>query len=100
MIVRDSLKNASDIDLRLIPTKGELNWWKCVFFAFWLRIKSFFKSYPLDLYVYSPEVVVKRMRTDELPIMLYEKDGCMKEWYPNRVEYDAFIDIFRKNNYI
>ena len=95
---RGCFKSTSDIDLRLIPQKGELNWWKCVFFAFWLRIISFLKGYPLDLYVYNPDVVVKRMRTDELPIMLYERDGYMKKWYPKRVEYKVFIELFTKNN--
>ncbi len=95
---RGCFKSTSDIDLRLIPQKGELNWWKCVLFAFGLRIISFLKGYPLDLYVYDPAVVVKRMRTDELPIMLYERDGYMKEWYPERVEHNEFIGIFTKSN--
>lgn len=97
---RGCFKSTSDIDLRLIPTKGELNWWKCVFFAFWLRIKSFFKGYPLDLYVYSPKVVVKRMRTDELPIMVNERNKCMMRWYPERVEFDEFVKIFTEANII
>lgn len=95
---RGCFKSTSDIDLRLIPAKGELNWWKCVAYAFWLRAKSFVKGYPLDMYVYSPDVVVRRMRTDELPIMLYEKDKCMEKWYPKRVELDEFIDVFKKVN--
>ncbi len=95
---RGNFKSTSDIDLRLIPAKGELNWWGCAFFALWLRTKYFFKGYPLDLYVYDPVVVIKRMRTDELPVMLFERDGYMKEWYPERVEYAEFIEIFTKSN--
>lgn len=95
---RGCFKSTSDIDLRLIPQQSKLNWWKSVLFAFWLRIISFLKGYPLDLYVYDPAVVIKRMRTDELPVMLFERDGYMKEWYPERVEYDEFIEIFTKSN--
>lgn len=95
---RGCFKPTSDIDLRLIPSEGGFDWWKCVFFAFGLRVLSFCKRYPLDLYVYSPETVVKRMRTDELPIMLYEKDKSMLKWYPDRVEYMDFVKLFKANN--
>ena len=50
------------------------------------------------MYCYDPEVVVKRMRSDELPIMVKEIDGCMKSWYPERVEFDEFVKIFKDNN--
>lgn len=95
---RGCYKKTSDIDLRLIPASGMWNEWKCVIYALWLRAMAFCLRYPLDMYVYSPEVVVKRMRTDELPIMLYERNKCMQKWYPQRVEYDDFINIFIKSN--
>ena len=38
------------------------------------------------------------MRTDELPIMVNERNECMKEWYPNRVEWDDFVIIFMKHS--
>lgn len=95
---RGCYKRTSDIDLRLIPAAGERNGWKCALYAVWLRAVAFCVRYPLDMYVYSPEVVVKRMRTDELPIMLHEREGCMKRWYAERVEFDEFVDIFTKEN--
>ncbi len=95
---RGCFKSTSDIDLRLIPANGECNAWSASFFALWLRCKAFIQHYPLDLYVYSPEVVVKRMRTDELPIMLYEQGDSMKKRYPERVELDSFINIFTRSN--
>lgn len=86
----------SDIDIRLIPAEG--GWWATAFYAVWLRIWAFFIHYPLDLYCYDPEVVVKKMRTDELPILVNETDKCMMRWYPERVEFDEFIKIFKEKN--
>lgn len=95
---RGCYKSTSDIDLRLIPQPGELNWWKTALWAFWLRTKAFIDRYPLDMYVYDPDVVIKRMRTDELPIMLDEKNGSMKKYYPERVEMDEFVRVFTEKN--
>lgn len=93
---RGCYKRTSDIDIRLIPAKG--GWWETAFYAVWLRTWAFFVGYPLDMYCYDPKVVIKRMRTDELPIMVNERNACMKEWYPERVEWNEFVDIFTKKN--
>lgn len=95
---RGCFKSTSDIDMRIVPVEDELSWWKAVFFALWLRIISFVNGYPLDLYVYSAKTCAKRMRSDELPIMLSEKNGCMRKVYPNRVELSEFIQIFTQQN--
>lgn len=95
---RGCFKSTSDIDMRLVPIETEIGWWKAVFFAVWLRTISFVNRYPLDLYVYSGKTCSKRMRSDELPIMLSEKNGCMKDIYPQRVELSEFIKIFKAQN--
>lgn len=93
---RGCYKKTSDIDIRLIPAEG--GWWRTALYAVWLRTWAFFVHYPLDMYCYDPEVVVKKMRTDELPIMVNERDKCMLKWYPERVEFEDFIKIFTKQN--
>ena len=93
---RGCYKKTSDIDIRLIPAKG--GWWKTAFYAVWLRTWAFFMGYPLDMYCYDPEVVIKQMRTDELPIMVNERNACMKKWYPERVEWDVFVESFTGKN--
>lgn len=95
---RGCFKSTSDIDLRLVPAKGESNWWKLAIWAVWLRMRAFIWRYPLDMYCYDAEVLVKKMRSDELPIILDEKDGCMLNEYPERVELDEFVRRFRENN--
>lgn len=93
---RGCYKKTSDIDIRLIPVED--GWWTTAFYAVWLRIWAFFVHYPLDMYCYDPEVVIKKMRSDELPIMVNERDKCMMNWYPNRVEFEEFIKIFTETN--
>lgn len=93
---RGCYKKTSDIDIRLIPTEG--GWWLTALYAVWLRIWAFFVHYPLDMYCYDPEVVVKKMRTDELPIMVNEREKCMIQWYPERVEFKDFIKVFTEKN--
>lgn len=93
---RGCYKKTSDIDIRLIPSEG--GWWRTAFYAVWLRTWAFFIHYPLDMYCYDPDVVVKKMRTDELPVMVNERDKCMMKWYPNRIEFDEFVMVFKKTN--
>lgn len=93
---RGCYKKTSDIDIRLIPAEG--GWWRTALYAVWLRTWAFFVHYPLDMYCYDPEVVVKKMRTDELPIMVNEREKCMLKWYPERVEFEDFIKIFTEQN--
>lgn len=95
---RGCFKSTSDIDMRIVPLESESGWWNCVFFALWLRILAFIHHYPLDLYVYSGTTCAKRMRSDELPIMLDEKNECMKQIYPQRVELNQFVKIFKEEN--
>lgn len=93
---RGCYKRTSDIDIRLIPAKG--GWWQTAFYAVWLRTWAFFVGYPLDMYCYDPEVVIKKMRSDELPVMVNEREKCMVKWYPNRVEWDDFVIKFSELN--
>lgn len=95
---RGCFKSTSDIDLRLVPAIGEANWWKLAIWAVWLRMRAFVWGYPLDMYCYDAEVLIKKMRSDELPIILDEKDECMKKVYPERVEFDEFVNRFIDKN--
>lgn len=95
---RGCFKSTSDIDLRLVPAEGESNWWKLALWAISLRARAFCWGYPLDMYCYDANILTKKMRSDELPIILDEKNGCMQSVYPERVEFDEFVKRFRNNN--
>lgn len=95
---RGCFKSTSDIDLRLVPQNGEANWWKLAFWAVSLRARAFVWGYPLDMYCYDADVLVKKMRSDELPIVINEKNGSMKGVYPERVEFEDFVNAFKGQN--
>lgn len=95
---RGCYKTTSDIDLRLVPAEGEVNWWKLAIWAVWFRLRAFVWGYPLDMYCYDARVLSKKMRSDELPIILDEKNDCMHNEYPERVELDEFVRRFKENN--
>ncbi len=97
---RGCYKPTSDIDIRIIPAKGEWNYWKTCFWALKERCIAFATGYPLDMYVFTLPVAQKLMRSDELPIMVVERNLCAINAYPNRVEWEAWCKIFKKEQNI
>ncbi len=97
---RGCYKPTSDIDIRIIPAKGEWNFWKTCFWAVKERSIAFATGYPLDMYVFTLPVVQKLMRSDELPIIVVERNKCAQEIYPDRVEWDEWCEVFVKEQNI
>lgn len=93
---RGCYKPTSDIDVRFIPKEGEWNFWKACFWTLKERTISFLTGYPLDSYVFTLEHTKKVMRSDELPIIVLERAGAAKELYPERVEWEEWCEIFKK----
>jgi len=94
---RGCYKKTSDIDVRFIPKKGK--WWRTALFAVKERIIAFINGYPLDLYVFDSEILIKKMRSDELPIILYENEEVVQHIYKKHVPLDEFVNIFKQNNF-
>ena len=93
---RGCYKPTSDIDVRFVPKDGEWNWWKACFWTLKERIISFFTGFPLDSYVFSLERCKTGMRSDELPIIVLERDNCAKDIYYERVEWEDWCKLFKK----
>jgi predicted nucleotidyltransferase len=93
---RGNFKSTSDIDIRFVPKKGEINFWLACLFAVKERILAFLNGYPLDLYVFDTKVLLKKMRSDELPIIVCEKNNSMQSVYKNRLEMDEFVKMFNE----
>ncbi len=91
---RGNFKSTSDIDIRFVPMVGEINFWMASLLAIKERVLAFLNGYPLDLYVFDSKVLLKKMRSDELPIMLCEKNNSMQSVYINRLEMDEFVQKF------
>lgn len=97
---RGCYKPTSDIDVRFIPKHGEWNFWKATFWTLKERIISFATNFPLDSYVFSLEHTIKVMRSDELPIILLERDGFAQKAYPDRIEWKEWCEVFKKEQKI
>lgn len=97
---RGCYRLTSDIDIRFIPAKNKF--WICCFYALRERCICFVKGYPLDLYVFDSNKIDKKMRSDELPILFVESSyngiGCLKDIYPERVEFLDFVRVFTEKN--
>lgn len=97
---RGCYKPTSDIDVRFIPKAGEWNFWKACVWAFRERVISFFTGFPLDSYVFSLEHTKKVMRSDELPIIVVERNNIAKEVYSERVEWEEWCKVFKNEQHL
>lgn len=73
---RGKFHNRSDLDLRIVRRNDSWLGVLCLPIALFLRIVSFFILLPVDLQVAdSFEFLDQQMRKDELPIVVYFRDG-------------------------
>ncbi len=93
---RGCYKPTSDIDIRIAPVNGELNWWKTCIWAVKERIIAFFTGFPLDMYVFTVEHSKKVMKTDEVPIIIKGNQLKISKYYDALIQYNDFVDIFKK----
>lgn len=93
---RGCYKPTSDIDVRFIPKPGEWNYWKACFWTLKERCISFLTGYPLDSYVFTLEHTQRVMRSDELPILILERDDTVKKLYPKRIEWKEWCNVFKR----
>ena len=73
-ITSERLKESSDLDVRIIRRKGIINGLRSCFFVLIQRSKSFFKRFPLDIYVFDD--YKKLYDVDKNPVILLDKDEC------------------------
>lgn len=93
---RGCYKPTSDIDIRIAPINGELNWWRTCIWAVKERIIAFLNGFPLDMYVFTVEHTTKVMKTDEKPIVIKGDDMKINKYYNAIIQYNDFVDIFKK----
>lgn len=73
---RSKFHNRSDLDLRILRRKDLWSGYFCLPIALFLRIYSFFTILPVDLQVVDTiEFLNRQMREDELPIVVYLRNG-------------------------
>ncbi len=96
---RNIYKATSDIDIRIFPEKGAINWLKTVLWLSWERFRALMFVFPIDIYAFDLEVIDSRMRTDEPPIVFLDEHGKIVGKYPDNVPFNQFALNFR-NKYL
>jgi predicted nucleotidyltransferase len=77
---RSKFHNRSDLDLRVIRSIHSQGTFKLLFLGIFARIVSFYRQIPTDLQIVdSIQFLEKQMRSDELPVVLYCRNGFIIE---------------------
>lgn len=85
---RGSLTSSSDLDIRMIRRNGFLNGVKACLFVVTERTRALLNRFPLDIYVVDNcEWLKKKVRKDELPVILVDKDNTIRQCYEQTVDY-------------
>lgn len=92
---RNVFRVTSDIDIRVFPEKGAINWLKTVLWIFAERFRALMLLFPLDIYAFELEVIDTRMRTDEPPIIFLDEKKKIIGKYPDNVPFKQFAHDFR-----
>lgn len=82
---RNSLKETSDLDVRIIRKSGTLNGIKACFFVLLERSRGLISRFPIDIFVLDSTDSLGKLNDDEPPIILYNSDNTILEFYKNKV---------------
>jgi predicted nucleotidyltransferase len=78
-LVREEIKTTSDLDIRIIRKSGFLNGINACIFGLKERIRALFQRFPLDIYVIDSPKHLLKMRTDEIPEILYDPNNILNK---------------------
>lgn len=95
---RGIYKSTSDLDIRICPRNGCINWIKATLWAAMERSRAFIYGFPLDLYVFDLKTVKRKMKTDEPPIVFISHSNLLEQAYGNLIQFNDFIELFKENN--
>ena len=77
---RGQLTPKSDLDVRVIRHPGVVNGLKACFFTFLERSRALLVSLPLDIYTLDNIRGLKKLRSDEPPVILYDPQKLLHEF--------------------
>jgi len=78
---RDKLHEGSDLDVRVIVNPGPLNGFMGASYCLWERFKAFLAGFPLDIYCCSGTACLDKLRDDEIPVVLIDRQGDFAQKY-------------------
>lgn len=87
---------SSDIDIRFIPKKGELNYWMAVLWSVGERARAFFVGYPLDMYVFTMKHSYVVMSKKEVPIIFKDIHKEHESFYSKTMSFNEFCSMFQE----
>lgn len=87
---------SSDIDIRFIPKRGELNYWLAMFWSVGERTRAFFNGYPLDMYVFTMKHSYDVMSKNEVPIVFKDLQNEAPKYYQTLMSFEDFKVMFTK----
>jgi DNA-binding transcriptional ArsR family regulator len=90
-------KSTSDMDIRVSPAPGGLNWVRAVCWAAVERARSFVSGFPLDMYLFDLDIIAQKMRNDEPPIVL-KGQHTLSTMYSETINFSDFTALFSKKN--
>ena len=82
------IRNTSDIDIEFVRKKGAFNAIRANLFGLREKVRAFFARIPLDSYIYDDVETLGKHRRDETPIILYDPEHALKEYYRNHRNQD------------
>ena len=95
---RGIYKTTSDMDIRVCPKHGTVNWVKTIIWGIVERARAFVYGFPLDMYIFDLVTVTRKMRTDEPPIVFVNHSNLLEVAYKNTISFNDFTTIFSKKN--
>jgi len=93
---RKNFSPSSDLDIRVIASNDFMNIFVACFWTFIERFRALLNKYPLDVYVVTWHKGLEKLRNDEPPIVLFDKENFIQERYNKYYDYDTFKDKFLK----
>lgn len=93
---RKKFLNSSDLDIRVIASDEFINGFVACFWTFIERFRALLNKYPLDVYVVTWHKGLEKLRSDEPPIVLFDKENFTIKHYNKYYDYDTFKEKFLK----
>lgn len=97
-ITRNAWHDRSDIDFRIVRNKGFVNLIKAVYLTMRERFIAFLYMQPMDLYLADSVEFLKKLRSDEVPVILIKRGEDLETMYPGNPEQDITIQHFLPEN--
>ena len=91
---REHFSSSSDLDVRVISKEGFFNCYISCFWVFLERFRALLNKYPLDVYVVTKRKGLEKLRTDEIPIVLFDKERFIQTQFKKSFQYDQFRKMF------